>query len=115
MARRLGSLPHKAPVLLPGGVLLLLAVRKWRTPEGRCCSGRSRLIPHGPYDALVLFLIPRTRRGVLLLAVSSMLGMALAAIVAPWHPGGDVANPRAWVCMLLTLYLPALWLVLKRD
>ncbi len=55
---------------------------------------------------------PKSRRGVLLLAVSSMLGMALAAIVAPWHPGGDVANPKAWVCGLVFLYLPALGMTL---
>ena len=53
---------YLAPVFRPGGVVLLLALLRWREREGRLLAALA-CIPHLPvlYDTLPLFLIARTR------------------------------------------------------
>jgi hypothetical protein len=58
-----------APVMLPGGVILLLALLKWRQPEARllavlACVPQTSAV----YELLPLSLVPRTRREAFILA-----------------------------------------------
>jgi hypothetical protein len=102
-----------ALVTVPGGALLLLGLLRWRTPEGRLLAALC-LIPHGRYDALVLYLIPRTVRESLGLSVVGMAGAIVSAVAWPFAWGVDYGS-GPWVLALATAYLPALWLVLSRP
>jgi hypothetical protein len=105
---------RKAPVLMPGGFLLLLGWLRWRTPEGRLL-GSLALIPHGVYDALVLFLVARTTREGLGLAVLGMAGAVASALWFPWEYGGELSHPGRFAVAMVTVYLPALYSVLRRN
>jgi hypothetical protein len=110
--------PHAIPVLQPGGLLLLLALLRWRRPEGRLLAGLA-CVPQtiGLYDALPLFLIPRTRREGYGLAVMSYLAAFGQALLYPRLPHMTLTQNLAerWPVVLVCLYLPALFLVLRRP
>jgi hypothetical protein len=103
---------HVAPVLRPGGWLLLLALIRWRTPEGRLLAALA-CVPQtgGLYDTLPLFLTIRHRAQGYALAA---LGFVPAVLIASMrrHPlplAEELA--REWPT-LLPLYLAALGFVL---
>jgi hypothetical protein len=116
--------PHiRAPVLLPSGFLLALALLRWRDPGARLL-GVLAFVPQtrALYEVLPLGLVARTRRQAL---VQALLANVLALTTTRhWtagalqlHPGGvDLYDPakfdRSWFPILLFGYLPALWLVL---
>ncbi len=111
---------HLAPVMRPGGFLLLLALIRWRQAEARLLAALA-CIPHtiGLYEALPLFLIPRTRwqgYGLVVLSYAAAFGQAL---VLPRLPGStwEAMNEARWPFIFLCLFLPALILVLffNRD
>jgi hypothetical protein len=108
----LGTMPQQAPVVLPGGAILLLGFLRWRTPEGRLI-GTLALVPHGAYDAVVLFLACRTLRQGLVLGALSWIGAFLSGWLWPHTPEGGMPHPGRWLVALGSLYLPALWLVLR--
>lgn len=106
--------PHRAPVLRPGGVLLLLALLRWRLPEGRLLATLA-LVPLTPhlYEALPLMLVARSRRELLMLAVCGTLGL-LAVTLLP--QGADHDHGRiAWIEILISCYLPTLVAVLRHP
>jgi hypothetical protein len=106
--------PHRPAILRPGGVLLLLALLRWRLPEGRQLAVLA-LMPLSPhlYEALPLMLVARSRRELLVLAVCGTIGLAAGAITP--HAVGPDHGPIPWAVVLLTGYLPALAVVLKHP
>lgn len=94
---------YSAPIQRFGGSLLLLAWLKWRQPEARL-MGTLACIPHLPqaYEALPLFLIPRTHvEGAILAALSWLVFLG---------------NLRAWDSDWTTMvgvWLPALFMLLR--
>jgi hypothetical protein len=117
--RAIQMAPHiRAPILRPGGVLLLLAALRWRQPEGRllavwACIPRTE----GLYDLLPLFLVAQTASETALLAVLSWLALFVEAVL----PGASIpisdpvkATATSWSVLFVLLYLPALALVLLR-
>ena len=104
-------------VLEPGGVVLLLALFRWRRPEARLLAALA-LVPQsiGLYETVPLWLIPRNRWEGYLLAGLSLLAALLQARVLP-HAGEPLAElMRArWPYVLVLVYLPALILVLRRP
>lgn len=112
-----GTTHFKAAVLHPGGVLLLLALLRWRRPEARLLLVLA-LIPRTAalYEMLFLFLIPRTRRETWALVVGSwvLLGWHLYVLRA-FPDAGPAAFSRLELGALLTMYLPALGMVLRRP
>jgi hypothetical protein len=110
----LGTMPQQAPVVLPGGAILLLGFLRWRTPEGRLL-GTLSLVPHGAYDAVVLFLVCRTLRQGLALAALTWTGAFVSGWLWPDTPEGGMPHAGRWVVALVSLYLPALWLTLTRP
>jgi hypothetical protein len=106
---------HVAPIVRPGGVVLLLALVRWRLPEGRLLAGLA-CVPHttGLYEALPLFLIPRTRWQGYALAALSYLAAFAQALLVPRLPGAswEATNAARWPFILLFLYLPALVILL---
>jgi hypothetical protein len=109
----LGQPQYLPPILRPGGFLLLLALLKWRRPEGRMLAALT-VIPHVTtlYETLPLFLIPANRfQGYILLALTFV-----AAAVEAWVvPGGtlDQQVTGRWPVLLVLVYLPALVMLLR--
>lgn len=102
-----------APVTRFGGVLLLLAVLRWRLPEARLLAALS-IVPQTPvlYDSLPLFLIVRTWRE----ALTLVIGTFVVLVSTRWR--GDVPYDE-WMAingqwMVWVLYWPCLAFVLLR-
>lgn len=107
---------YGAPAFTLMGSVLLLAVLRWRTPEGRLLLVMA-LVPQRllAYDQLGLCLIPRRWWSSLLFSV-----VTWPALVA-WVSPSALGYPKSAVFQLtdfLTLcciYLPALYMVLRRP
>ena len=104
-----------APITLPGGILALLALLKWRRPEARLLAVLA-CVPHTTlsYEALPLFLVPATWPE----AAIVWLGTFVA------HVGhrnfGPYASQLAWVqasglWLVWAVYVPCLVMVLRRP
>ncbi|HTK42270.1 MAG TPA: hypothetical protein VL287_11830 [Gemmatimonadales bacterium] len=104
--------PHRPAILRPGGALLLLALLRWRFPEGRQLAvlALTPLSPH-LYEALPLMLVARSRRELLALAVCGTVGLGAWAVTP--HPMGPDHGLVPWAIVFLTGYLPALVVVLR--
>lgn len=109
-----GRAPHRPGVLHMGGVLLLLALLRWRRPEARQVAAVA-LVPLSPhvYEALPLLLLARSRREMLVLTLCGTLGF-FAALTVP-RPGGPDHGPIPWAIVFLSCYVPALVAVLRRP
>jgi hypothetical protein len=107
---------HYAVVGSAGGALMLLAVLRWRTHEGRLLLAMS-VIPHALYfyDELPLWLVARTHREALLLTWCSWAGLGGWVLTSYDRNTGalDFRGMAAWSTWLL--YLPCLIMVLRRP
>ena len=106
--------PHRVAVLRPGGLLLLLALLRWRLPEGRLLATLAvlPLTPH-LYEAVPLLLVARSRRELLGLAACGTLGLLGVALLPQ---GADPDHgPIAWMEILVSCYLPALVVILRHP
>jgi hypothetical protein len=108
--------PHFRPYILrPGGVLLLLALLRWRRPEARwlavvaCTPGTP-----GLQEALVFFTTRLTLRQVLVLGLLSHAALWVA-FVARQHGSFYSSVPVAAVANIAFIYIPALVVVLQRP
>ena len=106
--------PHRSAIFRFGGVILLLALLRWRLPEGRQLAVLS-LVPLSPhlYEALPLMLVARTRRELLGLALCGTIGLAAWAMTP--HTVGPDHGPIPWAVVFLSGYLPALIVVLRHP
>jgi hypothetical protein len=104
---------HPPPVLiLPLGLLLLLAVLRWRQPGARLLLGLS-LLPQLLffYDQLPLWLIPRTFKASLAYSVLSWVAYFTWRMQGIDPQTGEILNqPTAYILGLI--FLPALAMVL---
>lgn len=110
----LSGSPHVMPIRRPGGVLLLLALLRWRRPEARMLAGLACIPQLGMlYETVPLFLIPRSRWDAYALAACTHLAGLLMYL--NWRPGLPLVAEltRRWPIMLVLVYLPALVLVLR--
>ena len=103
---------YRGPVFQLAGVVLLLAVMRWRRPEGRLFLAMS-VVPQLAlfYDQLPLWLVPTTvTRSVVLSALSWVAWWQ-------WYPsralGSSVAVAQPWIFWLI--YVPALGLLLMPE
>jgi hypothetical protein len=104
-----------APITRPGGVFLLLGLLRWRCPEARLFLGLA-CVPQTPsfYDALPLFLIPRTP--VEMCALVVLTHVASLALRFGWHPEEFSGFVRTLgPLMIVFLYLPCLVMILRRP
>lgn len=103
-----------APITVPGGFLVLLAVLKWRRPEARLLVALA-CVPHTAvlYEAVPLFLVVRNGWEGALLSVMTYVVFALAP-APPFLPTVAVTYTYAsW--MMWLLYLPCVAMVLMRP
>ena len=108
--------PHyTAPVLRPGGFLLMLAWLRWRQPEARLL-GLLAVVPHttGIYEQLPLLLIPQTRlRFLVLMGLTHLAAILVTTIVAyPDAPTVQLGLAIQWPYFLVLVWLPALAMLL---
>jgi hypothetical protein len=104
-----------APVLQPGGFVLLLALLRWRRPEGRLLAALA-CVPQtiGLYETVPLFLIPRTRwEGYGMAALSMVAAFGQAWVLRRAGEPLSVMLLARWPILLVLVYLPALVLVLR--
>lgn len=103
------------PMLLPGGVFVLLALLRWRRPEARLIVALA-CVPqtNSWYEALPLLLIPATYRESLLLSLVSSLGILFQL---PFMTSATEAEVQRTVGILMIAfaYLPATLFVLLRP
>jgi hypothetical protein len=104
-----------APITLPGGMLALLALLKWRRPEARLLAVLA-CVPHTTlsYEALPLFLVPVTWPEAAIVWVGTFVA----------HVGhrnlGPYSSQLAWVqagglWLVWAVYVPCLIMVLRRP
>lgn len=103
-----------APILRPGGFVLLLLLIAWRSPDARLLLALS-CVPHTPvlYEAVPLFLVVKTwRESIGLTVLTIAVGVAVKAN-GPY--GGYQPYMTAYgVWMLWLLYVPCAVVVLHR-
>ncbi|HEX5963298.1 MAG TPA: hypothetical protein VFY42_06210 [Gemmatimonadales bacterium] len=115
MALPLDNTQLMPPFLRPFGFVLLLAAIRWRSPEGRLLLATA-FIPQStlPYELVPLALIPANRLEMGIYVAGSWIAMAaagglqLSQSMAEWTATG-------WVVTLCAVYLPMLYLVLRRQ
>lgn len=105
---------HFSPLRTPVGFLTLLALLRWRRPEARLLAVLG-VVPQSPfvYEALPLFLIPRTRFQTYALVIGSDVALAVYVLTR-----GMEQSRFFWingVAVVLAMYLPALIMVLRRP
>jgi hypothetical protein len=106
----------RPPVLRPFGFLLLLGAYRWRMPEGRLLLLLA-LIPQNtlPHELVPLALIPanRVEMGIYVVGTWFTLGPVIDAARRHPHALADI-TAEAWPVILAAVYLPMLFLVLRR-
>jgi hypothetical protein len=113
--RNLRVMPgHPAPIQVPGGVLLLVGLLRWRRREARLIVAMG-CVPQLLYfaDQLPLWLVPQTRRESMCLSTTSLLAWTLALTLAT--RAGQQPAFSSNVAVLLGVYAPALLMVLRRP
>jgi hypothetical protein len=103
------------PLLRPFGFLLLLAALRWRLPEGRIILGMA-CIPQStlPYELVSLALIPANRREMAIYLGGSWIAVAVASRL-PLPNSTAAWAAMGWPATLCAVYLPMLYLVLRRP
>ena len=105
---------HFSPLRTPLGFLLLLALARWRRPEARLLVVLG-IVPQSPfvYEALPLFLVPKTRFQTYALVIGSDLALGVYA----WTRGMDTERLffLNGIAVVVGMYLPALWMVWRRP
>ena len=110
------SAPHiVAPIMRPGGVLVLLALARWRRAEARLLVAMA-CVPHttAPYETIPLFLIPETWREAI-----ALWALAILAYVGQYAMGPYASQNAYWESgakwIVLLMYLPSAAMVLRRK
>ena len=112
--RNLGSvIEHPAPFAAPFGIVLMLAILRWRRAEGRLLLAMA-FVPQLLLfaDQLPLMLVARTAREATLLTVGGWVA-AVFWYVQEADKFGAVGFAAPYV--LAGCYLPALWIVLRQP
>jgi hypothetical protein len=111
LATRAGG--YWVPATMPLGAVSSLALLRWRRPEARLLFVMAWM-PQKLlfYDQLPLFLIPHTRRDLLIAVFASLVGL-LYSFQVSW----TTREATAWLApaVLIGCYWPALITVLKRS
>jgi hypothetical protein len=103
------------PILRPFGALLLLAALRWNLPEGRLILATAFLPQTAlPYELVSLALIPAGRREMAIFLAGSWIAVADAA-GALRLLGGAEWTMSGWPVTLCAVYLPMMYLVLRRP
>ena len=106
----------RSPMLRPFGWVLLLAALRWRTPGGRLLLA-SAIIPQNtlPHELLPLVLIPGNAVEMAVFVVGSWIAVAFTSVGQEHASSLPGLVTEVWPLLLLSVYLPALFMVLRRP
>ncbi len=110
---RIQEAPHDPPLVWPMGIVGLVGLLRWRTPEGRLLTAATVAPAMSlPYDHLLLWLVARNWRDATVLTVTSWLSYLAVLATAP-H---DLTRAPQLTQLLLALglYVPAAGIVISR-
>ena len=104
------------PVLRPFGFVLLLAALRWRSPEGRLLLAIA-FIPQNilPHELVSLALIPANLLQMGIYVAGTWIAVAVAANQMHLNLGMVEWTATSWPVTLCAVYLPMLYLVLRRQ
>jgi len=108
---------YHVPVLVPGGVILIAGLARWRRPEARllvamACIPQTMLF----YDQLPLALVARSRRQALAFALASYVAPALSVVLYGMTPmERGLLFARHAPIILACYYVPCLIVILMRP
>ena len=104
-----------APIAHRGGLLVLLALLRWRRPEARLLLAMA-LLPHtmAAYSTLPLFLIPQSYRETLALTALSSAAVLVTVMLIP-EPQSATELFYYGDTYVALCYLPCLIMVLRRP
>jgi len=110
-----GAFPYTAPVLLPGGFLVLSALTRWRRPEARllvalACVPQSMLL----YETVPLALVPRGWRQASLYLVTGHLIWRYLLAQNPWPVRAEYVTASGTLYTIF-IFLPLTVMVLHRP
>lgn len=102
------------PITRWGGVLVLLALLRWKRPEARLIVALA-CIPQTAYwyETLPLLLVPATLRESLILSLASAIGFVVERALVGNQP--NAAFHDVGTLMIAFVYLPATVMVLRRP
>jgi hypothetical protein len=102
-------------ILFPGGLVLLAALWKWRDPSARLLLAMA-CVPQTThlYEAVPLFLIPRTHREGQILCALTIAAKLLWSVQRP-YPDNVTSGIVQGHWMVWLLYWPCLVMVLRRQ
>lgn len=105
---------YRAPITRPFGWILLLALLRWRDPDGRLLALLA-CVPHTSaiYETVELYLVCRTRAEVAILALLSYVVQFLAP--EREYQSFAIRLTAEWPLLFGLMYLPALLMVLMRP
>jgi hypothetical protein len=111
----LGRLAVATPVTLPGGILVLMALLRWRRPEARMLATMA-IVPHSTiiYETLPLFLIPATWIEAGILWIGTVVVVILHDALGPYATAGEWLASSGRL-IVWCVYLPALVMILRRP
>ena len=111
-----GSWEYTSPIARAGGFLMILALLKWRTKEGKFLFLLS-LIPQvsGWYEAFLPMLVGRTKREYQVLSMTSSIGYCLLLLMVASTPEKQIPTFQIGQLIVAFCYLPALIVVLRRP
>ena len=103
-----------APLLHPGGPLVLLVLLRWRRPEARLLVAMA-CVPHTTllYETLPLFLVPATWLQSLLLAALTWVARTVEVMIGPYPSLASHTATTATISIALC-YLPCVAMILQR-
>jgi hypothetical protein len=103
------------PLLRPGGVIVLIALARWRRPEAWLIAFIAAMPQTSyPYNLLPLLAIAATYREACFLSLTSSAGV-LAAVYLTDAVGGPIAATASSAVIIALGYLPAALVVVRRP
>jgi hypothetical protein len=108
--------PYRAPILFPGGVVALACLLRWRRPEARLVAALA-CVPQTTvlYEAVPLFLVPRTFLETTVLVVCSYLQHWFGRFFAAGVPTAQEHVTLSGRWLALSMYVPVTLMVLRRP
>jgi hypothetical protein len=107
--------PYRAPALMPGGILVLVALTRWRRSEARLLVALA-CIPHTtlPYELVPLFLIPQGwRQASTLVGLSHVMWLIVGRNTT--HPDFYSTVIEYTRTSIPCMYLPCTLMILRRP
>jgi hypothetical protein len=108
--------PYRAPIMLPGGIVALACLARWRRPEARlvavlACIPQTLML----YETVPLFLVPRTfKETASLVTISYVVFYTIEALLPAQRTAPEYLAVSAPLTVI-GMYLPVTLMILRRP